>query len=378
MFDYETLRCMAWIIIGLLLIGFAITDGFDMGVSVLLPILGKSDTDRRIMINSVAPHWDGNQVWLVTAGGAIFAVWPLVYAVSFSGFYFAMLLALAALWLRPLGFDYRSKIDSPIWREVCDKALCVGGLVPTIIFGVAFGNILQGVPFELDDLLITTYKGSFFGLLNPFALLCGLVSLCMILTQGATWLQLKTRGSLHKRACVISELSSIATAVLFALAGIWAYNLDGYMITSHLVADAAANPLNKQVSIVAHGLFRNFNHYPVLWAIPALAVIAPVITAISAKNQKDGSAFLMSSLTVTSIILTAGIALFPFIIPSSLHPAQSLTIWDATSSEKTLGIVTLISLIMVPIILAYTLWCYRKMFGRLDKQYIENNKSSLY
>ncbi|MGF1684477.1 cytochrome d ubiquinol oxidase subunit II [Photobacterium minamisatsumaniensis] len=378
MFDYETLRCIAWAIIGLLLIGFAITDGFDMGVSALLPILGKSENDRRIMINTVAPHWDGNQVWLVTAGGAIFAVWPLVYAVSFSGFYFAMILALAALWLRPLGFDYRSKIDSPTWRATCDKALCIGGLIPTVIFGVAFGNLLQGVPFELNELLITTYKGSFFELLNPFALLCGLVSLCMILTQGATWLQMKTTGTLHQRASSFSQLSAFATSTLFFIAGIWAYNLDGYMITSPIITDAAANPLNKEVSIIAHGLFKNFGQFPVLWLIPAVAVIAPSISAIATRGKKDGTAFLMSSLTVASVILTAGIALFPFIIPSSLDPSQSLTIWDATSSEKTLGIVTVISLVMVPIIIAYTLWCYRKMFGRLDEQYIEQNKTSLY
>ncbi|PSW18189.1 cytochrome d ubiquinol oxidase subunit II [Photobacterium sanctipauli] len=378
MFDYETLRFIAWVIIGLILIGFAITDGFDMGVSALLPILGRSDKERRIMINSVAPHWDGNQVWLITAGGAIFAVWPLVYAVSFSGFYIAMILALAALWLRPVGFDYRSKIDSPAWRATCDNALCLGGLIPSVIFGVAFGNLLQGIPFELNEFLMTSYKGSFFGLLNPFALLCGLVSLSMILTQGATWLLMKTRGYLHHRASNFAQVSALATTLLFVLSGIWAYNLDGYVITSQLATDAAANPLNKEVSTVAHGLFTNFNQNPILWLIPALAAIAPAITAISARNKKDGTAFLMSSLTAASIILTAGIALFPVIIPSSLNPSQSLTIWDATSSEKTLGIVTVVSLIMVPTILGYTLWCYRKMFGRLDEQYIEKNNSSLY
>lgn len=378
MIDYETLRLIAWAVIGLLLIGFAITDGFDMGVTALLPILGKTENDRRIMINSVAPHWDGNQVWLVTAGGALFAVWPLAYAVSFSGFYAAMLLALASLWLRPLGFDYRSKIDQPQWRNTCDIALCLGGVLPTVIFGVAFGNLLQGIPFELDEFLITSYKGSFFGLLNPFALLCGLISLSMILTQGTTWLQMKTTEALHQRVCTFSQVSALVTSVLFVLAGIWAYNLNGYVINSAIVTDAASNPLNKSVSIAAHGLFRNFQQYHVLWTIPAIAAIAPLLTALSARAKRDGFAFLMSSLTVTCIILTAGITLFPFIIPSSLNPSHSLTVWDSTSSEKTLGIVIAISLVMVPIILGYTLWCYRKMFGRLDTQYIENNKTSLY
>ncbi|PSV46259.1 cytochrome d ubiquinol oxidase subunit II [Photobacterium indicum] len=378
MIDYETLRLIAWAVIGLLLIGFAITDGLDMGVTALLPIIGKTENDRRIMINSVAPHWDGNQVWLVTAGGALFAVWPLAYAVSFSGFYAAMLLALAALWLRPLGFDYRSKIDKPQWRNTCDIALCLGGILPTVIFGVAFGNLLQGIPFELDEFLITSYKGSFFELLNPFALLCGLISLSMILTQGTTWLQMKTTETLHQRVCTFSQVLALVTSILFMLAGIWAYNLNGYVINSTIVTDAASNPLNKSVSVVAHGLFRNFQQYHVLWAIPAIAAIAPVLTALSARSKRDGTAFLMSSLTVTCIILTAGITLFPFIIPSSLEPSHSLTVWDSTSSEKTLGIVIAISLVMVPIILGYTLWCYRKMFGRLDTQYIENNKTSLY
>jgi cytochrome bd ubiquinol oxidase subunit II len=378
MIDYEILRLIAWAVIGLLLIGFAITDGFDMGVTALLPIIGKTENDRRIMINSVAPHWDGNQVWLVTAGGALFAVWPLAYAVSFSGFYAAMILALAALWLRPLGFDYRSKIDKPQWRNTCDIALCLGGVLPTVIFGVAFGNLLQGIPFELDEFLITSYKGSFFGLLNPFALLCGFISLSMILTQGTTWLQMKTTEALHQRVCTFSQVSSLVTSILFVLAGIWAYNLNGYVINSAIVTDAASNPLNKSVSIVAHGLFKNFQQYQVLWAIPAIAAIAPILTVLSARAKRDGTAFLMSSLTVTCIILTAGITLFPFIIPSSLDPSHSLTIWDSTSSEKTLGIVISISLVMVPVILGYTLWCYRKMFGRLDTQYIEDNKTSLY
>ena len=166
--DYEFLRFIWWLLIGVLLIGFAVTDGFDMGVGALLKIVGKTDNERRVMINAVAPHWDGNQVWLITAGGALFAAWPPVYATSFSGFYLAMILTLVALYMRPIGFDYRSKLDSPRWRSNWDWALTFGSSVPPIIFGVAFGNLLIGVPFHFDELLRIIYTGSFFALLNPF------------------------------------------------------------------------------------------------------------------------------------------------------------------------------------------------------------------
>ena len=197
MFDYEVLRFVWWILIGVLLIGFAVTDGFDMGVGFLLPILGKTDTERRVMINAVAPHWDGNQVWLITAGGAMFAAWPQVYAAAFSGFYVAMILVLAALFFRPVGFDYRSKLENPKWRSMWDWGLFIGGFVPPLVIGVAFGNLLLGVPLQIDNQQYLTFTGNLFGLLNPYGLLAGVVGLMMIVTQGATYLQMRTTGELH-------------------------------------------------------------------------------------------------------------------------------------------------------------------------------------
>ncbi|MBV7299960.1 cytochrome d ubiquinol oxidase subunit II [Enterovibrio paralichthyis] len=378
MFDYEILRLIWWLLIGVLLIGFAVTDGFDMGVGALVPVIGKTDNERRVMINSIAPHWDGNQVWLITAGGALFAAWPLVYAVSFSGFYLAMILTLAALWFRPVGFDYRSKIEDPRWRNAWDWAIFIGGFVPPIIFGVAFGNLLQGVPFELSDILIPTYKGTFFGLLNPFALLCGLVSLFMIVTQGATWLQMKTTDALHVRARNVAQISAVLTAVCFALAGFWAQSIEGFVITSQIVTDAVSNPLNKEVVTLTGALFNNYEAYPVLWAAPLLAVVMPLLAALASRFERGGFAFLFSSLAIAGVILTAGFAMFPFVMPSSLVPSHSLTMWDATSSELTLNIMTGVAFVMVPIILGYTIWCYYKMFGRLDSKFIEENKNSLY
>ena len=378
MFEYEVLRFIWWVLIGVLCIGFAVTDGFDMGVGVLSRIIGKTDSERRVMINSIAPHWDGNQVWLITAGGALFAAWPLVYATAFSGFYFAMIITLAALWLRPIGFDYRSKIEDPKWREAWDKAIFVGSFVPPVIFGVAFGNLMQGVPFELNEFLIPTYKGSFFGLLNPFALLCGIVSILMITTQGAAYLQMKTTDAIRERARRVAMLTSVGTAVFFAIGGIWAQSIEGYIVTSEIMTNAPSNPLTKEVMRQSGALFANFDAYPLLWIAPALAVAMPVLTVLCSRANRGALAFITSSLTMAGVILTAGFALFPFIMPSSLVPNHSLTMWDATSSELTLNIMTGVAAVMVPIILAYTSWCYYKMFGRLDTKYIEDNKNSLY
>ncbi|HIF5581759.1 TPA: cytochrome d ubiquinol oxidase subunit II [Vibrio parahaemolyticus] len=378
MFDYEILRLIWWVLIGVLLVGFAVTDGFDMGVGALVPIIGKNDTQRRVMINSIAPHWDGNQVWLITAGGALFAAWPLVYATSFSGFYLAMILTLAALWLRPLGLDYRSKIEEPKWRNTWDICISISGFVPPIIFGVAFGNLLQGVPFQLSEFLMPTYHGSFFGLLNPFALLCGLVSLFMILMQGSTWLQMKTKGEVHTRARNVAQITGLLTVVAFVAAGFWVQNIDGYVIVGGIDTNAASNPLNKEVIREAGAWMKNFENYPLLWAAPVLGVAMPLLAVLSSRLEKCAISFITSSLGVAGVIFTAGFAMFPFIMPSDLMPSHSLTMWDATSSELTLNLMTGVAFVMVPIILGYTSWTYYKMFGRLDDQYIEDNKNSLY
>ncbi|HEM6860356.1 TPA: cytochrome d ubiquinol oxidase subunit II [Providencia stuartii] len=379
MFDYEVLRFVWWILIGVLLIGFAVTDGFDMGVGFLLPILGKTDTDRRIMINSVAPHWDGNQVWLITAGGAMFAAWPQVYAAAFSGFYVAMILVLAALFFRPVGFDYRSKLENPKWRNMWDWGLFIGGFVPPLVIGVAFGNLLLGVPFQIDSQQYLTYTGNLFGLLNPYGLLAGVVSLMMIVTQGATYLQMRTTGELHLRVRKATYVTALLTLLAFAGAGAWlVMGIDGYVVTPTIDTLSVSNPLNKTVEVASGAWLTNFNNYPVLWALPALGVVLPLLTMLFSKADKNALAFVSSSLTIACIILTCGVAMFPFIMPSNIMPNASLTMWDATSSLFTLQVMTVVAIIFVPIVLAYTAWCYYKMFGRLDKNFIEGNKHSLY
>ncbi|EGR3990310.1 cytochrome d ubiquinol oxidase subunit II [Vibrio cholerae] len=378
MFDYEAFRFIWWVLVGVLLIGFTIADGFDMGVGALVPIIGKTDNERRVMINSIAPHWDGNQVWLITAGGALFAAWPLIYAVSFSGFYFAMIVTLAALWLRPIGLDYRSKIENSKWRRNWDIAISISGFIPPIIFGVAFGNLIQGVPFTLNDMMMVTYHGSFFGLLNPFALVCGAISLGMFLMMGTTWLQMKTTAEVYYRARKYTTKSSLSVAVLFVLAGFWVQFIDGYVIVGELNTLAASNPLAKEVARESGAWMGNFADYPAMCIAPLLGVLMPLLTILATKVEKNGLAFLFSSLTSTGIILTAGFSMFPFVMPSDLEPNHSLTMWDSTSSELTLQIMTGIAAIFVPIILMYTSWAYYKMFGRLDNEFIEKNKNSLY
>ena len=378
MIDYEFLRFIWWVLVIVLLIGFSVTDGFDMGVTALLPVTGKKEVGRRIMINSIAPHWDGNQVWLLTAGGAIFAAWPIVYSVAFSGFYIALFLVLAALFFRPIGFEYRAKIDNPTWRSVWDWGLFAGGFVPALVFGVAFGNLLQGVPFELNELSQATYTGSFFALLNPFALLCGVLSLAMLMTHGANWLQMKTTEELRDRARSVSQIGAIVTLITFVLAGAWLYFKEGYVVTSVVDHFAPSSPMNKEVAVETSAWFRNFNEMPILWIFPALAVVAALLNAAFSKANRCGFAFFFSALTMTGVIITAAVSMFPFVMPSSSHPEQSLLMWDVTSSELTLTLMFFLALIFVTISLCYTIWSYTKMFGRLDANFIDENKHSLY
>ncbi|MGR6981025.1 cytochrome d ubiquinol oxidase subunit II [Testudinibacter sp. P27/CKL/0425] len=378
MIDYEILRFIWWLLVGVLLLGFAVTDGFDMGVLTLLPFAGKKEVEKRIMINSIAPHWDGNQVWLLTAGGAMFAAWPIVYATSFSGFYIAMILVLAALFFRPVGLEYRAKIDNPKWRTAWDWGLFVSGFAPSLVFGVAFGNLLQGVPFEFNDILQVKYTGSFFELLNPFALLCGLVSLSMLTTQGAAWLQMKTTAELRDRARVITQVGAFATVITFVLAGVWLLFKDGYIVTSVIDKNGPSTPLGKEVVLATGAWFNNFREMPILWALPILAVAGGLLNIVFSKANRSGFAFLFSSLTMAGVIFTFGVSMFPFIMPSITNPNTSLLMWDSTSSHLTLMIMFGLTLIFVVILLAYTIWAYAKMFGRLDSSFIEENKNSLY
>ena len=371
MLDYETLKFIWWVLVGVLFVGFAVTDGMDMGVGALLPFLGKNDIERRIIINTVGPHWDGNQVWLITAGGAIFAAWPMVYAAAFSGFYFAMLLALFGLFFRPVGFDYRSKIADPRWRNAWDWGLFIGGVVPALVFGVAFGNLLLGVPFHLDDLLRPYYTGSFIALFHPFALVSGVVSVSMLMMHGAIWLQLRTEDPVSSRAKLWAKKTGLVAIGGFALAGVWlSLGVDGFRIVSMPGLDAIANPLTKEVVQESGAWLANYRDHPWTLLFPLLGFAGLGGAILLSGAGRAGLGLVVSSLGLTGIIVTAGAAMFPFIMPSSTNPNSSLTAWDAVSSHLTLSVMFWAAVIFVPIILAYTTWTYAKMWRRVTAEEI--------
>ncbi|MFM0455303.1 cytochrome d ubiquinol oxidase subunit II [Paraburkholderia nemoris] len=377
--DYATLKVIWWVLIGVLLIGFALTDGFDMGAAILLPFIAKTDSERRIVVNTVGATWEGNQVWFITAGGAMFAAWPLVYAASFSGFYFAMLLVLFSLFFRPVGFDYRSKREDRRWRNAWDWALFIGGFVPALVIGVAFGNLLQGVPFSFDTDLRVTYHGGFFALLNPFAVLCGLVSVSMLAAHGAAFVKMKTDGVIARRASVALRIASFSGVALFLIAGVLiATMIGGYQIIDAAPFDTVANPLLKNVTGAPGLWLTNYSTYPWMIAAPVIGVLGGVLALVLASSRFEKSVFISTGLMIVGVILTAGFSMFPFIMPSSLDGRSSLTVWDSTSSQMTLQIMLIAVIIFLPIVLIYTSWVYRVMRGKVTAAALEENSHSMY
>jgi len=378
--DYEILRLIWWLFLGVLLIGFAIMDGFDLGVATLLPFVARTDTERRVAINTIGPVWEGNQVWLLLGGGAVFAAFPPIYAAAFSGFYIAMFLVLASLILRPVGFEFRNKIADAHWRAFWDYALFAGGLVPALVFGVAFGNLLQGVPFRIDSDLRVLYEGGgLFELLNPFGLLCGLVSLAMLSTHGAVYLTVKAEGPVKERAAAFVRIGALATVALFVIAGFWvAFVLSGYAITGAVSSNGPSNPLLKTVALVRGQWLQNYGTYGWMLLAPALGIAGPLLTIWLTAGKRSGLAFVTSAAGILGIISTAGVSMFPFLMPSSIMPAASLTVWDATSSHLTLFVMLLATLIFLPIVLAYTGFVFRVLKGPVTAKQIEGNSAHLY
>lgn len=376
--DFDTLRIVWWLLLGVLLTGFAVTDGFDMGVGALLPFVARTDVERRIAINTIGPVWEGNQVWFILGGGAIFAAWPPLYAVSFSGFYLAMFLVLASLILRPVGFKYRSKRESAAWRSSWDWALFVGGAVPALIFGVAMGNVLQGVPFRFDADMRIFYEGSFFGLLNPFALLAGIVSLSMMVMHGAAWLNLKSEGVVQARARSIGSIASLVTVGAFIIAGVWlAVGVSGYQIVGVVPDNQPSAPLMKTVSEGGSWLSA-YATRPWIAIAPVLGVVGGVLAFFGLRSGREVSTFLCSKVSIIGIVSTVGVTMFPFILPSSINSASSLTVWDSSSSHQTLFVMLVAAVIFVPIILAYTAWVYKVLWGKVTEAEISANSETVY
>lgn len=378
--SYDILRVIWWALLGFLLIGFALTDGFDMGVGALLPFVARTDVERRIAINSVGPVWEGNQVWFILGGGAIFAAWPPLYAVSFSGFYLAMFAILAALILRPVAFKYRSKRESPRWRSTWDWCLFIGGAVPALLFGVAIGNVLLGVPFELTPDLFTRYEGAFHakfvGLLSPFALLTGLVSLSMLMTHGAAWLSFKTEGGVASRARTIGSVSGIIFIAGYMLSGAWlASGIEGYALVGDVVTNGPSNPLYSEV-MRTDTWFVAYSERPWIAVAPILGVLGAVMTVMGLRAGREGSTLLWSKLGILGTISSVGLTMFPFLLPSSIDLRSSLTVWDSSSSHQTLFVMLVATALFMPLILAYTAWVYRVLWGKVTADDVTNSNSA--
>lgn len=330
------LNILWFALVAVLFVGFFILEGFDYGVGMLLPVIGRSDTERRVVINTIGPVWDGNEVWVLTAGGAIFAAFPHWYATLFSGFYLALFLMLLALIVRAVAFEFRSKHDAPRWRAFWDGAIVFGSAVPALLWGVALGNMLRGVPIDAN----MTYVGSFFDLLNPYALLGGATTLAMFLLHGAIFLNLKTTGELSERALRLTRRIGPVTTLLVA----------GFILATYLMTDA----------------FSRLGVNP--GAVPIAAVGALLAAAYFVHIGRLGWAFVMTCLNIALSVITIFMALFPRVMVSSLDPAWSLTIYNAASSPKTLTVMSIVALIFVPIVLAYQGWTYWVFRRRLSAE----------
>lgn len=320
------LNTLWFILVAVLYMGYFVLEGFDFGVGILLPFLGKGDSRRRVLLNTIGPHWDGNEVWLVTAGGATFAAFPHWYATLFSGFYLPLFLLLLALIVRGVGLEFRSKLDSQRWRAAWDWAICIGSLVPAFLWGVAFANFVKGVPIDAG----MNYVGGFLNLLNPYALLGGLVSLLGFTLHGAVYVSLKTTGAL------IEEARRVALRVWPpALLALTLFTVVTYL-TTDIISELGVNP----------------------GPVPIGAVAALLVTGWFIREKRDGWAFFFTSMAVVLATATIFLTLYPRLLISSLNPAWSLTIYNAASSAYTLRVMSIIALVFVPIVMIYQGWSY--------------------
>lgn len=375
MLDIAILRVIWWVLVGVLFMGFAVMDGFDLGAAALLPLVAKDESERRIVLNTIGPVWEGNQVWIILGAGAIFAAWPFVYAVAFSGAYLAVLLLLLTMGIsRPVSFKYRSKLPSHSWRRFWDWMVFAGGFFPAIIFGVLVGNIMQGLPFYFDDDLRIFYSGTFLQLFNPFALFCGVLSLMMLVMHGGLYLSIKTNAPIRQRAIYWSRLAALAVPILFGLGGIWiAYSITGYTVAAGVNYYGYSNPLHKQVLPQVGAWLANYAYVPLAVLIPGLGFGGAIAAFLTARLGKGRLAFVCSGLSLIGIIGTFGFSMFPFILPSSTNLTSSLLVWDASSSYLTLLVMLIAVVVFLPIVLAYTAWVYRVMRGKVTKKSIEED-----
>ncbi len=329
------LNIIWFLLIAVLIIGYAILDGFDLGVGVL-HLFTKDDHEKRINLNAIGPVWDGNEVWLLTAGGALFAAFPIVYATVFSSFYMAFMLLLVALIFRAISMEFRGKVDSPVWKKYWDLAFGLGSLLPAVLFGVAIGNILRGIPLTEDG----TYLGNFFMLLNPYSIMVGLLSLVLFTMHGSIYMAMKSEGKQRERMKNLTPKLWVAYFVLY------------FLVTSYSFFEA-------------NFLFTNVLGNPLFWIIFVLLLVSVFYIPIGVKAEKLGLSFLASSTAIACMIGLMGISLFPNLVPSSVDFAYSLTIYNASSTERTLYTMLIIALIGMPLVIGYTIYIYRIFKGKV-------------
>jgi cytochrome d ubiquinol oxidase subunit II len=379
MLDADTLRLAWWAIIVLLVLGFVLTDGFDLGALILLPWVAKTDDERRVVLNAVGATWEGNQTWLITAAAATFAAWPIVYAVSFSGLYFAMLLLLFALFFRPVGFDYRSKLGDVRWRAAWDWALFAGGLVPTLVFGLLLGNLFLGLPFRLDEDFRSIYSGGFLDLFHPFACLAALFAVAMCTMHGGAYVQSRAEAAFARRIGRYTLVAALALVLLGLVGSVWlATGLDGLRFEGAAAFDPLAAPTGLQVVQSRGGWAGNYLRWPALLWVPAIGMLAACSTAWATRSARYRLAFASSAVAVAGGLSAAALALFPFVLPSSADPSRSLTLWSASSSAWTLQIMLWVALVFVPLILLYTGWVYRVLRGPVTVEQIRRDGKRMY
>ncbi|MBB2165130.1 cytochrome d ubiquinol oxidase subunit II [Gluconacetobacter sp. 1b LMG 1731] len=364
--SYAILKLVWAAILGILFIGLGTMVGMDMGVGTLLRFVGRNDGERRTALNIVGPHWDGNQVWFILGGGAIFAAFPTLYATSFSVFYVVMILLLFSMILRPVAFEYRSKADSRHWRASWDVAFLVSGTLPMFIYGAAFGNVLEGVGYHFGWTGQYYQDESFLSyLVNPFAILCGLMSVALSVYQGGVMLMLRSEEPIHGRARRYAMRGGVAAAALFAIGGVWISRLNGFRLTDPNPG-MPANPIQGQhVTVSVGGWLENFHAYPALWLIPLLGIACMLLGTLMVRADRPVLAWWIGAGSWACTIGTVGTAMFPFLMPSATMPDQSLTIWNSTASAYGLACMLVVAAIFVPIILSYTSWCYYVMRGKV-------------
>ena len=371
---YLILKVVWWLLLGVLLMGLAVMVGMDMGVGTILRYVGRTDAERRVGLNIIGPHWDGNQVWFILGGGAIFAAWPLVYATAFSGFYVVMLVLLWSMIVRPLGFEYRSKLPSARWRNAWDWALFVSGFVPMLVFGAAIGNILRGVPFQFSWNLTSSYTGSFIGLFNPFAILCGLLSVAMSVYMGAVIIVNGAEGAMHNRARRVAVWGGLVALVLFTVGGIWVSMMYGYQLMRSPDPGLAQTPLQQTVESAAGVWMTNFRAHRILSLVPIAAYVAVGFGVWAVRRNRSYLAWWLGAVGWIAIIGTVGAAMFPFMLPSSSEPSHSLTVWNASSSQHTLIWMLGFTVVFIPLIVWYTSWAFWVMRGKVSAEQVEGDE----